>query len=192
MKRQVSAKGTCLSNIGGPTRTRTWDLPVMSRRLYQLSYRPTKEANYSRKDARRSSPSGACSLSVRTECFRQAKEHWGEKGEVCFCQSKRRGTVAPGGAGCGRCGISYGAVFSMQSAKTNGAARIHGQPRKQAGIAAGRYMAPPALSLLICSSMAFFRGAGRPMMSTLRKPRTMVEVASSSSRPRAMRYSISS
>lgn len=57
-KRQVSAKGTCLSNIGGPTRTRTWDLPVMSRRLYQLSYRPTREANYSRKDAWRSSPSG--------------------------------------------------------------------------------------------------------------------------------------
>ena len=30
----------------------------MSRRLYQLSYRPTKEANYSRKGAWRSSPSG--------------------------------------------------------------------------------------------------------------------------------------
>ena len=26
--------------VGGPTRLRTWDLPVMSRRLYQLSYRP--------------------------------------------------------------------------------------------------------------------------------------------------------
>ena len=25
---------------GGPTRTRTWDLPVMSRWLYQLSYGP--------------------------------------------------------------------------------------------------------------------------------------------------------
>ena len=26
--------------VGGPTRIRTWDQPVMSRWLYQLSYRP--------------------------------------------------------------------------------------------------------------------------------------------------------
>ena len=30
----------CTPRIGGPTRDRTWDLPVMSRWLYQLSYGP--------------------------------------------------------------------------------------------------------------------------------------------------------
>lgn len=56
----------------------------------------------------------------------------------------------------------------------------------------GCYRAFPESSRRISAFMASWSGWGRPMMSTLRKPRTMVEVASSSSRPRAMRYSISS
>ena len=65
----------------------------------------------------------------------------------------------------------------------------------EGGLDEGRkrhYMTLPPLSLLISLSIICFSSAGSPMMSTLRKPRTMVEVASSSSSPRAMRYSISS
>ena len=36
--------------LGGPTRTRTWDKPVMSRRLCQLSYRPNT-VKYSKKQS---------------------------------------------------------------------------------------------------------------------------------------------
>ena len=66
----------------------------MSRRLYQLSYRPAREANYSRKAASWSSPSGAgLAPASRPERSRQGKG---------TLESRGRSLSASGAAGEGQ------------------------------------------------------------------------------------------
>lgn len=45
LKSKHDSRYRCYHEYGGPTRGRTWDHPVMSRGLYQLSYRPVRDGD---------------------------------------------------------------------------------------------------------------------------------------------------
>lgn len=107
----------------------------MSRRLYQLSYRPTKEANYSRKAASWSSPSGGGPgpWPPGRSAFGRERGIGEEEAELARIRSNRRGAGAPGGAGRGRRGPPVVGSCTMEDQAADDAAGKTTVPVPQPG-----------------------------------------------------------